>query len=300
MDRNRLWLYAWLSRLDGLQSYKGKIMVVAFLGTNVPLLTLIFYFVLSNAFSLGVSLRILGIALLATLGGTALMLYSLHNLLAPVTLTAAALQDYLNQHKLPNLPTEFRDEAGGLMANTTRTIHKTDELIQQLAHYDDLTGLPNRSLLRDRLQQELVRAEAEGQWLAVNLSARQFEQPNLRQTIAQILQETGLDPAYLELEVTESLLMKNVQQSEATLQQLHAMGISLALDDFGTGYSSLSYLQRFPVDTLKIDQSFVRELPADPDDTAVVNAIIALAQSLQMTITAEGVEPQAQLEYLQA
>lgn len=531
MDRNRLWLYAWLSRLDRLQSYKGKIMVVAFLGTHVPLLALIVYFVLGNAFSLGVSLRILGIALLATLGGTALTLYSLHNLLAPVTLTAGALQDYLSQHKLPNLPTGFRDEVGTLMANTARTIRKTDELIQQLAHYDDLTGLPNRYLLRDRLQQELVQAQAEGQWLAVfclslnnfknlcntfgqetgdrllravaqrlteavgeqnflaylgsnefavvqtglttaeaavtlaegllktlaqpfasgdreirittsmgitlapldpgsslqllqnadtamnqaqqqegshyqfyatemntqlqerlalenglykalereelrlhyqprvdltsgritaveallrwespdlgwvspgrfiplaeqtglivpigewvlrqacaqnrawqqmglppirmavNLSARQFEQSNLSYTVGQILQETGLDPAYLELEVTESFIMKNVQQSEATLQQLHAMGISLALDDFGTGYSSLSYLRRFPVDTLKIDQSFVRELPADPDDAAVVNAIIALAQSLQMSITAEGVETQAQLEYLQA
>ena len=134
--------------------------------------------------------------------------------------------------------------------------------------------------------------------MAVNLSARQFEQQNLVELVTEVLEETGLEANYLELEVTESLVMDDVQQSIMILKQLHDRGIALALDDFGTGYSSLNYLKRFPIDTLKIDQSFVRHIASDPDDAAVIRAIIALGSSLRLNITAEGVETQEQLDYL--
>ncbi len=136
--------------------------------------------------------------------------------------------------------------------------------------------------------------------MAVNLSARQFKQPNLVQMIAKILNETDLNANYLELELTESLIIDNVQQTITTLQQLHDMGIVLSLDDFGTGYSSLSYLKRFPIDILKIDQSFVRDLVFNSDDAAITEAIISLAHSLRLSVIAEGVETQEQLDYLQA
>lgn len=117
--------------------------------------------------------------------------------------------------------------------------------------------------------------------------------------VDQVLVETGLDAAYLELEVTESLLIDDVERAIKILQQLHDRGIALSLDDFGTGYSSMSYLRRFPIDTLKIDRSFVREVASNPDDAAIARAIIALAHSLQLNITAEGVETQEQLNYLE-
>lgn len=536
MRQHSLRLYSILSRLDRLQSYKGKIMGIAFIGTHVPLLTLLVYFVLSATLTFTATVQILLVALLATLIGTVLVLYILDSLLAPVIVTSLALREYLSHQKLPNLPTEFKDEAGTLMANTALTIKKTDEVIQYIANYDILTGLPKRNLLRDRLQQALLQAQVNrrllavfwlgldsfktinttlgqetgdlllravaqrlaggirehdilarldgdefaiiqtdltssagaiflaqrllnilahpfslngqevhtsasigitfypldypnpnqvgvdqllrnadtamnqvkdigrgnyqfyapemnrqlqerlalenglysaleqdemilhyqprvdlasgeivaveallrwnspqlgmispakfvpiaeqngliiplGDWvlrsacaqsrawqqaglpgirMSVNLSARQFEQPELAERIAQVLQETRLAADCLELEVTESLIMKDVQQSTIILQQLHAMGIALSLDDFGIGYSSLNYLQRFPVDTLKIDQSFVQDISTDADDAAVVRVIIALADSLQLNITAEGVETQTQLEYLKA
>jgi EAL domain-containing protein (putative c-di-GMP-specific phosphodiesterase class I) len=136
--------------------------------------------------------------------------------------------------------------------------------------------------------------------MAVNLSARQFKQPNLVEIIAKILKETDLDANYLELELTESLIIENVQQTITVLQQLHDMGIVLSLDDFGTGYSSLSYLKRFPIDILKIDQSLVRDLVFNSDDAAITEAIISLAHSLHLGVIAEGVETQEQLDYLQA
>ncbi|GEM_PF-122284 len=135
--------------------------------------------------------------------------------------------------------------------------------------------------------------------VAVNLSARQFRQPNLVEVVAGILRETGLDPAYLELEVTESLVMQNVEVTIATLGSLKAMGIKLSIDDFGTGYSSLSYLKRFPIDTLKIDQSFVRDITTDPDDAAIAKTIISMAHDLQLKVIAEGVETEAQKSFLQ-
>ncbi len=506
-------------------------MLIAFLGTHVPLLTLLIYFLVSNSYSFEMTVRVLVIALVATLVGTGITLYALHNLLAPVVVTYLALRAYLSKKRLPKLPTHFTDEVGTLMADTVKTITKLDEVIEHLTNYDDLTGLPNRVLFTDRLQQALSRSQDQtrllaviclhlnnfreinnalgssageqllrgvaqrlrasvdrsdlicrlssdefvialpdltasedvvpfcqlllerlllpiflqghevhiepsvgiavypfdgdsveqllqnantaideakrrapnnyqfygadmnvqlqerlglenqlrhalernelqlhyqpqvdtnsgeiigvealvrwqnpelgavspvkfipiaeangliipiGEWvlrtactqtrlwqdaglpplrIGVNLSARQLAQPNLVERISQILAETELDVAYLELEVTESLIMENVQHSINVLQQLHDMGITLALDDFGTGYSSLSYLRRFPIDILKIDRSFVRDVVVNSEDAAVTNAIITLAKSLGLHITAEGVETQEQFEYMKS
>lgn len=506
-------------------------MLVAFLGTHVPLLTLLLSFVISNSYSLEMTIRVMSVALLATLAGTGATIYALHHLLKPVILTSAALQNYLNTKILPELPTEFTDEAGTLMADTSQTLHKLDQLIHYITNYDDLTGLPNRDLFRDRLHQTLSQpennqrlvavfllaiddfttishglehhttnlllravaqrlstcmaqtdilahlskdefvlaridivsfesviqlsqlllstlrkpfslegnsihitasigitinglddrnsvaqllqqahmalyqakqqgrnqyqyylpeinaqlqerltlenqlhgalernemlvyyqplidlcsgqvtamealvrwqhptfglispakfipiAEANGlivpidQWvlrtacaqnrawqlagftpirISVNLSARQFEQPNLVEIVSQILEKTGLKASYLELEVTESFLMADIDRSVKTLKQLRELGIWLALDDFGTGYSSLNYLKRFPVNMLKIDRSFIQDVTSNPDSAAITDAIIALAKSLRLKITAEGVETQEQLDYLQ-
>ncbi|MBD2346316.1 putative bifunctional diguanylate cyclase/phosphodiesterase [Anabaena subtropica] len=528
----KLYLYSALDNFKLLnKSYTAKIMSVAFLGTHIPLLTLLFSFVISNSYSWEMTIRVLVIALLATLIGTAATLYALHHLLLPVNLTSATLRDYLNNKALPSLPTEFVDEAGTLMADTSQTLRKLDELIDYISNYDELTGLPNRDLLRERVNQImsqsqhsqkmvavmvlgiddftgvshaleheqsnlLLRAVAQrltsclaqadilahmsgdefaiarieipsiesivnlsqmllsiinkpftiqgnqihitasigitinepdnlhdidqllqqahialyqakqqgrsqhqfyspeinaqlqerlvlenelrgalerneiivyyqpiidlytgqitavealvrwqhptrglvspakfipiaeangsiveiGEWvlrtaclqnrawqlaglppirMSVNLSARQFEQSNLVELVSQIMQESGLHPSYLELEVTESSLMTDVQRSVNILKQLQELGVWLALDDFGTGYSSLNYLKRFPVNMLKIDRSFVQDVVSNPDSAAVTNAIIALAKSLQLKITAEGIETQQQLNYLQ-
>ncbi len=533
LTRNlNLYLYASLDRFKLLKrSYIAKIMLVAFLGTHIPLLTLLFSFIISNALSLATTIHILVIALVATLAGTAATLYALHHLLAPVILTSAALQNYLNTKTLPELPMGFADEAGTLMADTSQTLHELDKLIHYISNYDEVTGLPNQELFRNQLHQNfsqtnkdqpflgllllgiddfstmsqgldretlrlflrafaqrlkaclgpthsfarvstdefaiaiteiktfesvinlaqlllstqsksfsvegtlirptasigivinslknaqdvdqllqqaqfglqqakqrgrkqyqfyspemntqlqeqftlenslhgalergefsvyyqplvslhsgkivaveaLIRwqhpdggvispakfipiAEANGliipigEWvlrtacaqayawqmagfsplrISVNLSARQFEQSNLVEMVSQILKETQLDAADLELEVTESALMIDIQRSIDTLKQLRELGISVALDDFGTGYSSLNYLKRFPVNMLKIDRSFVQDLTSNPDSAAITDAIIALAQSLKLSITAEGIETQAQLHYLQ-
>jgi diguanylate cyclase (GGDEF)-like protein/PAS domain S-box-containing protein len=136
--------------------------------------------------------------------------------------------------------------------------------------------------------------------VAVNLSARQFQQPLLVESVAQILKDTGLDPNLLELELTEGSIMKDPNQAIRKLHELKAMGIHISVDDFGTGYSSLNYLKRFPIDTLKVDQSFVREITTDPDNEAIVSAIITLAHALKLNVIAEGVETQEQLETLRA
>jgi diguanylate cyclase (GGDEF)-like protein/PAS domain S-box-containing protein len=134
--------------------------------------------------------------------------------------------------------------------------------------------------------------------LSVNFSARQFQQPTFISTVAQILKETNLDPRWLELELTESSIMKDPEQAIEKLHELKLMGIRVAIDDFGTGYSSLNYLKRFPIDTLKIDRSFVSDVCKDPHDTAIVRAIITLGHALDLTVVAEGVETQEQLQYL--
>jgi diguanylate cyclase (GGDEF)-like protein len=529
--QNKLYLYKFLSRISWLRkSYTAKIMLVAFIGTHVPLLVLLVWFVVIHSYSWGTTLQILLIALLATLVGTGLTLYALSHLLTPVIFTSTTLKNYLNHQILPDLPTNFADEAGTLMAGTSQALHQLDELIHYIKNYDPLTGLPNRYLFRDRLLQKanqsqhhqypvgvllldiddfisishtldhettnlllrkiaqrlttcikstdilahltrsefaiarteinsfenlislsqllrnllakpfaiedqkiyltvsigitinhvnqensveeilqqahialyyakqqgrgqyefysseintqlqerlvlendlygalergemlvhyqpmvdlcsrkikameaLVRwqhptkglispakfiplAEANaliipiGEWVlrtacaqnrawqmagfsplrvSVNLSAQQFNQPNLVKVIKQILQETQLEPSYLELEVTESFLIADIKRSVKTLEQLRELGISLALDDFGTGYSSLHYLKRLPVSILKIDRSFVQDLTSDPDSATITDAIIALAKSLKLNITAEGIETEEQLNYL--
>jgi len=134
--------------------------------------------------------------------------------------------------------------------------------------------------------------------VAVNLSPRQFAHENLLEDVARVLEQTGLDPAFLELEITESVVMQNPEQAVVLLNRLKALGIHLAIDDFGIGYSSLSYLKRFPLDTLKIDRMFIRDLPDDSDDAAITQAIIAMARSLRLSVVAEGVETAAQLSFL--
>ena len=134
--------------------------------------------------------------------------------------------------------------------------------------------------------------------VAVNLSGRQFLSKNLYQSIEAILKETGLAPEYLDLEVTESMMMKDEQQAIMTLKRLRDIGLSISMDDFGTGYSSLSYLKRFPINALKIDQSFVRDLTIGSEDAAIVLAIVSMAKSLKLRVIAEGVENQSQWDFL--
>ncbi len=134
--------------------------------------------------------------------------------------------------------------------------------------------------------------------LSVNVSPRQFRQQNIVEIVEQALADSGLAPTSLTLEITESLLLESREDTVAVLKRLRALGVSMAIDDFGTGYSSLSYLTRFPIDKLKIDGSFVRDLYEDSDDAAVISAIIAMGKGLKMTVSAEGVETMEQLKYL--
>jgi diguanylate cyclase (GGDEF)-like protein/PAS domain S-box-containing protein len=138
-----------------------------------------------------------------------------------------------------------------------------------------------------------------GPRIAVNLSARQFGDPRLVEMVARVLKETGLPAKQLELEITESTVMQQMDVTLATLNRLKELGVSIAIDDFGTGYSSLAYLKRFPVDKLKIDKSFIADVPADKDGSAIVAAILGLAHALGLTVCAEGVETEAQMEFLQ-
>ena len=135
--------------------------------------------------------------------------------------------------------------------------------------------------------------------LAVNLSPKQFQQRDLAARIAQILQETGFPAVALELEITESTVMQNAEVSLSTMMMLKSMGVRISIDDFGTGYSSLSYLKRFPIDTLKIDQEFVRDLSGDTNDQAIITAVVSMARALKLRVIAEGVETEAQLGFLQ-
>lgn len=530
MNDRSLRLYALISRVKSIKTYKSKIMLIAFIGTHIPLLSILAYVVFSHSLTSAATFKIIAIAIIATLLGTIATLIALHYLLAPVKLTSQALQYYLEQQQLPNLPTHFNDEVGTLMADTNRTIKQLDRLIHYTTNYNNLTGLPNQDLFQNLLQQTLSQANSNqqigviivhltsikdinsilgrkisnllqkkialrlanriqksdllahlsedefgiikknfnsfdnlnfftqevlellnkpfslfgkeittnpklgitvypfdgitaeqllqnantalyqirqeehqncqfysiknntklqrrlaikdqlryalrrgelfvhyqpridltnnypvgveallrwqnpqlglvsptefipiaeqtklivsiGEWvlrsaciqqqiwqqeglpalrISVNLSVSQFKQSNLIKRIDKILAETNFNPNYLELEVTESLFVENFEQTIRLLKQLKNRGINLSLDDFGTGYSSLSYLQQFPIDTLKIDRCFLFDIPSNIDNTAVTKGIIALAQSLNLNITAEGVENSAQLEYLKA
>ncbi len=524
-------IYSMISRLRPLQkSYQGKIMVVAFLGTHVPLLSLLVYFIVVTSLDFYMAMRVMAIALVATLIGTAATIYALYKLLAPIRETYSSLREYLNNRTLPNLPTEFIDEAGILMADTNHAVRKLDEVIDHLESYDKTTSLPNRTLFTSRLNyamqlsrrtskpvallsvgldgmqditnafgQEfrdlLLKAVAQrlaacvretdllsrldgdsfavmhenvasvsdittqaerinksiaqpfyigkekihitasvgitvyptddnradllignadaamslsremggdcfqfysadmneklrarlslendlrdalqrnefvlyyqpqldvetrrvigvealirwnhpvrgfvspgdfipvvedsglivpiGEWVlrtacrqvkkwqeqglppmrvAVNLSARQFRQPNLFEMVKEILNETKIDSHLLELEITEGLLMENIDETVEVLSRLRKLGVFVSLDDFGTGYSSLSYLHRFPIHALKIDQSFVRRIN-DRNDTngEIAATVINLARSLNLSVIAEGVETEEQYEFL--
>lgn len=151
----------------------------------------------------------------------------------------------------------------------------------------------NEALSWQRLNHRPIR-------LAVNFSAKQFRQPDLVQRIEIVLQETGFDPQLLEIELTESVFMENMEAAIKVLVDLKVRGIQIAIDDFGTGYSSLSYLKNFPIDRIKIAQEFVRDIPGDPNDMAIVSATIAMAESLGLKLIAEGVETREQLEFLLA
>ncbi|MEO8304270.1 MAG: EAL domain-containing protein [Betaproteobacteria bacterium] len=153
-------------------------------------------------------------------------------------------------------------------------------------------------LLEACSQAKVWQAQHPGLRIAVNLSARQFRQKNLIKMIEHVLAETELAPGLLELELTEGMLMHNVEEAALILVRLDEMGVRLAIDDFGTGYSSLSYLKSFPIHNVKIDRTFVRDIGTDPDDAAIVTAIAAMAHSLNLTVTAEGVESEDQAAFL--
>ena len=134
--------------------------------------------------------------------------------------------------------------------------------------------------------------------VAVNLSARQFGDPMLLPKLTRIIRDSGLHPSMLELEITESMVMSHGESAVAVLESLKSIGVQIALDDFGTGYSSLAYLKRFPIDTVKIDRSFIQDIPADSDDKKITRAIIAMAHSMRLKVVAEGVETAEQLSFL--
>ncbi|MGR8998970.1 MAG: putative bifunctional diguanylate cyclase/phosphodiesterase [Gammaproteobacteria bacterium] len=136
--------------------------------------------------------------------------------------------------------------------------------------------------------------------VAVNTSALEFRSKGFLEDVRAILEETGLEPCYLELELTESVLMRNAETTHSMLHELSDLGVKLAIDDFGTGYSSLSYLRQFPIDTLKIDQSFVNQMLSSPDDASIVRAVISMGKSLNQRVIAEGVETPEQYAFLQA
>jgi EAL domain-containing protein (putative c-di-GMP-specific phosphodiesterase class I) len=135
--------------------------------------------------------------------------------------------------------------------------------------------------------------------VAVNVSAVQFRQQGFCELISRVLHETGLAPQYLELELTESLLLASVDVTLSVLRELRALGLTLAIDDFGTGYSNFTSLRQFGVSKLKIDRSFIRDVAVKPDDAAITTAIISMAKSLNLKVTAEGVESEAQMSFLQ-
>jgi EAL domain-containing protein (putative c-di-GMP-specific phosphodiesterase class I) len=149
---------------------------------------------------------------------------------------------------------------------------------EEASHWHQLNGAPLR--------------------LSVNLSGKQFNDPLLHNAVERILADTQLKPPQLELEITESVLMQNDQASTSNLRAFQSLGVRIAIDDFGTGYSSLSYLKRFPVDTLKIDRTFIHDIIHNPDDETIIKAIIAMAQSLKVDTIAEGVETVDQLHFL--
>ena len=136
--------------------------------------------------------------------------------------------------------------------------------------------------------------------VSVNVSSLEFRSGDFIGGLVTFLTETRLDPSYLELELAETVLMQRIESTSSVLRALKSIGVRLAVDDFGTGYSSLSYLKKFPIDSLKIDRSFVRDITADTDDATIVSAVITMAKSLKKCVIAEGVETEDQIRFLQA
>jgi EAL domain-containing protein (putative c-di-GMP-specific phosphodiesterase class I) len=134
--------------------------------------------------------------------------------------------------------------------------------------------------------------------MAANISPRHFHQPGLAEQVKRTLQETGMDPQFLEIEITESTIMNNLDQAIRTMREINSLGVRLAIDDFGTGYSSLGALKLFPIHKLKIDQGFVRNLATDSNDAAITTSVIALAKSMKLEVIAEGIETEEQLAFL--
>ena len=141
-------------------------------------------------------------------------------------------------------------------------------------------------------------SDAPPPYIAINLSSRQFQRENIAELVQQTIIKTGISPSRVTLEITESILLTDDTETLDTLHQLRNMGVEIAIDDFGTGYSSLSYLKRVPVSILKIDRSFIDGLPDDPEDVALVEAILVMAHSLNLKVVAEGVETKEQHEFL--
>jgi len=136
--------------------------------------------------------------------------------------------------------------------------------------------------------------------VSVNLSAKQLQKPDFVERIAGILRETGFDPHHLEVEITESVAMRDQEQTIPNMIKLAEMGVGISIDNFGTGYSSLDYLKKLPIHKLKIDKSFIRDIATDPDDRAIISAAIAMAQNMKLGVIAVGVETKEQLEFLKS
>jgi EAL domain-containing protein (putative c-di-GMP-specific phosphodiesterase class I) len=163
-------------------------------------------------------------------------------------------------------------------------------LIVELGRFVLRTACAQNRQWQDDGRQHLV--------VSVNVSPRQFLHDNFVDMVADVLRETGLEPCYLELEITESMVMEDAPRLIRMLGELRQLGVQTSIDDFGTGYSSLSYLRRFPVHRLKVDRSFIIDVTTNPEDAAIVRTIIALGHNLGLKVIAEGVETQAQLEFL--
>jgi diguanylate cyclase (GGDEF)-like protein len=202
-----------------------------------------------------------------------------------------------------------------IMDGTTRRVHAMEALLrwhrpeQGMVGPDEFIPILEESgmiigvgewVLRSACEQVMAwqRQGLRAVPVAVNLSARQFTQRGLGATVRRIVEETGIDPRLLELEITETTLMQSGGNTLEVLEEMNRMGVGLSIDDFGTGYSSLAYLKRFPVHKIKVDRAFVRELEASAEDRAIVAAVMALANSLQLDVVAEGVETEAQLALL--